>query len=69
MAALTDREIIEKIGAETLIAEGPFTAWQVDKWVQKDRGIPWKDRAKVAAIAGKKRVRLPADFLQERRPA
>jgi hypothetical protein len=64
----TDKEVIANIGDEALIKAG-YTEWQIKKWGQKTRGIPWKDRAKVAQIAAAKRVKVPADFLQERRKA
>jgi hypothetical protein len=63
---LTDREVLEKIGDETLIASA-VPAHCVKAW--KYRGIPWKDRAKVARIAASKRIKVPADFAEERRVA
>jgi hypothetical protein len=67
--ALTDAEVIAKLGGPALVAEKlEYTEWAVKKWLQRDRGIPWKDRPKVAKLASAKRVKLPADFLQERRP-
>lgn len=68
MSNLSDRAVLEKIGSDTLLRAG-YTDWQIKKWIQKDRGIPWKDRAKVARIAATKRVKVPADFLHERRAA
>lgn len=63
---LTDREVLEKIGDEALIASN-VRPHCVKAW--KYRGIPWKDRAKVARIAASKRIKLPLDFGEERRVA
>ena len=62
----TDRDVLLALGRDSLVEQG-FTVWQFDKWVQKDRGIPWRARAKVAQLASKKRVPLPSDFMFERR--
>jgi hypothetical protein len=61
-----DRDVLLALGKDKLIEQG-FTVWQVDKWVQKGRGIPWRARAKIAALAAKNRVRVPADFMHEQR--
>lgn len=62
----TDKEIIAALGVDTLTAHG-FTLDCVKKW--KQRGIPWRERGKVARLAAAKRVKLPADFAEERRAA
>lgn len=62
----SDKEIIADIGVETLTAYG-FPLASVKKW--KQRGIPWKERGKIAKLAAAKRVKLPADFAEERRAA
>jgi hypothetical protein len=64
----TDRDVLMALGKDALVEQGVATVWQFDKWVQKDRGIPWRARGKVAALAAKKRVPVPADFMHERRP-
>lgn len=64
--ALSDPEIIEKIGPDALRAAG-YSDWQIRKWVQSTRGIPWRERAKVAKVAAAKRIKLPSDFLHEQR--
>lgn len=58
-----DREVIEAIGDKALIANG-VPDYCVKQW--KYRGIPWKARAKVARIAASKRIKLPANFVEER---
>lgn len=63
---LTDREVLEKIGDQTLIAS-EVPPHCVKAW--KYRGIPWRERGKVARIAASKRIKLPADFVEERRTA
>lgn len=60
---LTDREVLEKIGDETLLASD-VKPHCVKAW--KYRGIPWKERGKVARLASSKRIKLPANFLEER---
>jgi hypothetical protein len=62
----TDKEIIGEIGTAALVEAG-FTEDSIKKW--RKRGIPWYARVKVAAVASRRRVWLPADFLQERRAA
>lgn len=63
----TDKELVKALGVETLMDAFEYSEHRVKKWMQ--RGIPWKDRNRVAKLASAKRVRLPAGFLQERRPA
>lgn len=63
---LTDREVLERIGDETLIASD-VKPHCVKAW--KYRGIPWNRRGKVARIAASKKIKLPADFTEERRTA
>lgn len=60
---LSDREVLEKIGDAALIASD-VPPHCVKAW--KYRGIPWKERGKVARIASSKRIKLPANFLEER---
>lgn len=60
---LTDREVLEKIGDEALIAS-KVKPHCVKAW--KYRGIPWKERGKVARLAASKRIKLPANFIEER---
>jgi hypothetical protein len=59
----TDRRIIETIGDDALIARA-VPAHCVKAW--KYRGIPWKDRAKVARIAADQSIDLPANFIEEK---
>lgn len=58
-----DREVIEKIGDDALIAEG-IPPHCVKAW--KYRGVPWAARAKVARIAKARRVKIPSNFAEER---
>lgn len=62
----TDREVLESIGDDALIAIG-VPGYCVKAW--KYRGIPWKDRGNVAKIAATQKVKLPADFLTKQRGA
>lgn len=62
----TDKDLVKAIGVETLALAFEYSEHAVKKWMQ--RGIPWKDRNRVAKLASAKRVKLPTDFLQERRP-
>lgn len=62
----TDREVLESIGDEALIASG-VPEYLVKSW--KYRAIPWKDRGRVARVAAIRKIKLPADFLTERRGA
>lgn len=63
-APLSDRDILDKLGDETLNDELGVTEHQAKKWRQ--RGIPWKDRAKIARLAQSRRIKLPANFIEER---
>lgn len=63
-APATDKQIINEIGIESLMALG-HSEVAVKKWMQ--RGIPWKERAEVEELAAKKRKRLPDDFRKVRR--
>lgn len=63
---ITDREIISDLGVEALTALG-YSEHKIKKWMQ--RGIPWKERARVFAAAKARKVTVPADFLTERRAA
>lgn len=60
----TDREVLESIGDEALLESG-VPPHCVKAW--KYRGIPWNKRGKVERVARSRRVKLPADFHQERR--
>ncbi len=61
---LTDRDILEAIGDEALLANN-VTPHCVKQW--KYRGVPWRFRSKVAKLATSKKIKLPADFTEERR--
>lgn len=63
-APLSDRDVLDKLGDETLSEELGVTEHQSKKWRQ--RGIPWKDRAKVARLATARRIKLPPNFVEER---
>ena len=64
--AITDKEVISDLGFEALAALG-YSEHKIKKWMQ--RGIPWRERAKVSAAAKARKVRLPANFLIERTAA
>lgn len=59
-----DRDVIEKIGAETLEARG-YTASAIKQW--KYRGIPWPKRAEIAELAAATGIVLPLDFMKKQR--
>ncbi len=63
---ITDKKIISDLGFEALEALG-YSEHKIKKWMQ--RGIPWKERAKVFAAAKARKVAIPSDFLSERRAA
>lgn len=65
--ALTDRQIVTELG-ERLLDAG-YKADVIKKWRQKDRGIPWRERGRIAELAVRAGIRLPADFAKERRAA
>jgi hypothetical protein len=60
---LSDRDILEAIGDEALIAAA-ITPHCVKQW--RYRGIPWRYRSTVAKLAAKKRVKLPPNFIEFR---
>lgn len=61
--AQTDRDILEAIGDETLLAND-VTPHCVKQW--KYRGIPWRYRSKVAKLAASKRIKVPPHFIEFR---
>lgn len=67
---LSDREILDALGDDALGRLG-YTEHQLKKWRQPKRGIPWKERGRIAAAYEKRaNIRpLPTDFHQERRVA
>lgn len=63
---LTDAELIAQLGGISATAkELGLDPGNVKKWPK--RGIPWKDRVKVQALAIEKGVELPGDFLETQR--
>lgn len=64
----SDRDLIDALGVSALVAEG-YTEWQVKKWRSSKRGIPWKERGRVAKIARKLRRPLPPNFDEQRTAA
>ncbi len=63
---LSDKQIITDLGVDALVGLG-YSEVAVKKWMQSTRGIPWRERAKVAELARAKRKKLPADFLMQQR--
>ncbi len=62
-----DADIIVALGDNAAVADAlGLSRSTTANW--KERGIPWKMRAKVKELARRKRVSLPADFLMEKRP-
>lgn len=60
---VTDRDVIIALGGpESLAAALGHSEFAVEKWVQADRGIPWKYRLQVAKLAASKRIKLPPAF-------
>jgi hypothetical protein len=64
----TDRDLLKALGGIIVVAEELDREPRAVKgwWY---RGIPWKERAKLAELAKKKRVPTPANFFAERRAA
>ena len=60
----TDKEILREIGLKALLSAG-YSQDAIKQW--RKRGIPWRERVKVAALASRNRVWIPADFLREQR--
>lgn len=59
---MKDAEIITALGGTAKVAEALGVALNTtSNW--KGRGIPWQMRPKVKALARRKRLALPADFL------
>ena len=59
---MTDAEIINALGGcASLGREFGRNTKSVHNW--KSRGIPWRWRAPVVALAKRKGVKLPGDFL------
>lgn len=65
---LSDRAVLDALGDDALTELG-YSEHQTKKWRQKARGIPWRERAKIARFATSKRIKLPVDFAEERRMA
>lgn len=64
----SDKEVIIALGGPSaLTAElDGYSEHAVTKWMNSKRGIPWKARVKVAKLAASKRIKLPANFAEER---
>lgn len=62
----TDKQIIGELGISALMDLG-YSEDAIKKW--RKRGIPWSARHKVKKLAVAKRVKIPADFAEERRAA
>lgn len=59
---MTDADVIVALGDTAKLAEALGVAQNTtSNW--KARGIPWAMRAQVKAVARRKRVSLPSDFL------
>ncbi len=61
----SDRDLIYAIGIRVLIDHYGYPRHSVLKWVQ--RGIPWKDRARVRRIGARRGYKTPRSFLEVRR--
>lgn len=63
---LSDRAILDALGDEALSELG-YTTHQAKKWRQAGRGIPWRERGKIAnAYAKRVRMPLPPNFYHQR---
>ena len=66
----SDAHVIAMIGGHIVVAEYCGVSRENARhWAAGRTPIPWKHRKAVHALAKEKRVRLPADFLHERRAA
>jgi len=63
-AALSDRDVLAALGADVLAGAG-YSPLRVKMW--KQRGISWPERGKIAELAERRAVAIPADFLTRRR--
>lgn len=66
---LTDAQVIEKLGGPPAFEAFGYSKDAVRKWMDEDRGIPWKDRLLVKDLAEKQGLKLPPDFDRKRRAA
>lgn len=67
---LTDKEIILALGGPAALTGLGYTEMAIQKWMNADRGIPWKARIQIVGLAAKHKKRLPKDFLHvQRKPA
>jgi hypothetical protein len=59
------KKLIDELGGSTAVSRdlGAETPQVVSNW--RRRGVPWRWRVKVAALAKKKRVKVPAGFMGE----
>ena len=65
---MKDHEIVEALGGPPAIfAATGISLDAARKFIT--RGIPWKHRPKIAALAKRKKVSLPPDFLENQRKA
>ena len=58
---MTDADIVTTLGVEHLAAMFAKTPSSIRNW--KARGIPWKHRIKVHAMAKRRGITLPGDWL------
>lgn len=64
---MNDGEVIEALGGYRTVATHLGITLENALHFQR-RKIPWKYRPAIKAFARRKRVKLPADFLEKQRP-
>ncbi|MDP3740328.1 MAG: hypothetical protein Q8R02_23275 [Hyphomonadaceae bacterium] len=64
---MLDKQVIVELGGPEALIKAGYTLGQIKQW--RRRGIAWSERPKLAELAEKQNIDLPADFLMKRRPA
>lgn len=64
---LSDKDIIKRLGGPVALKDAlPYSEEAIRAWTKIGRGIPWKARLQIKRVASAKRIKLPANFLEER---
>ena len=64
---MKDCEVIEALGGHIAVAKEIGVSAETMLHCANGRAIPWGHRPKIKALAKRRRVRLPPDFLWARR--
>jgi hypothetical protein len=66
---MKDKAVIKLLGGHKAIKAALGLRSEQHARHFSERGIPWKHRPKIAALAKRKKVQLPSDFLENQRKA